>query len=195
MDDPRLHTLTQRSERWYAFILSLYPKAYQAAYSQPMLQLFHDLNRDAVLHSGKPGLKEVWKRTVLDALLSLPVEYLDLIAKGDPMNNRPKLINIIILTGLPIWLSLVILVVNPRFVGKLFEPSTAQPWGWVMVCAALIFCLAAFFVQRKAALMVTPSGAAPSGKKALLVASTLFLVLPAVLVVLLGPAVMMVLMR
>lgn len=195
MEPAQLLRRVQRSERWYAFVLSLYPKSYQAAYKQPMLQLFHDLNREASRGSGWQGLKRVWKQTALDALISLPVEYLDLIAKGDPMNNRPKLINTIILTGLPIWLGLVILAVNPRFIGKLVEPSTAQPWGWVMLSAALLFCLAAFFIQRKAALMVTPSGAAPAGKKALLVASSLFLVLPAVIFVLLGPAVIMVLTR
>ncbi len=195
MENPALQTHIQRSERWYACVLSLYPKAHQAVYKQPMLQLFHDLNREAAQRSGMQGLKKIWRRTALDLLISLPVEYLDLIAKGDPMNNRPKLLNIIILTGIPLWLGLVILAVNPHFIGKLFEPSAAQPWGWVMVGAALICCLAAFFVQRKASFMVTPSGAAPVGKKALLVSSTLFLVLPAILLVLLGPAVMLVLLR
>ena len=105
----------------------------------------------------------------------------------------------IIAATVPLGLWLVLGVVNPRFVSRMFVNSSAQPWGWIMIAAVFILMGLAYFSQRKAFELASrpdaPNRAAgrPVVRDVLRGGSIALFVLPAILLVLLGPAVMMLL--
>ena len=100
---------------------------------------------------------------------------------------------------LPLGIWAVLGLVNPRFAGHMFARSPAQPWGWIMIAAVFVLVGIAYFCQRKAfelSSQVNSSDRSASRRvlrDTLRVGSVALFVLPAVLLVVLGPALMMVL--
>ena len=105
----------------------------------------------------------------------------------------------IIAAALPLAIWLPLGLVNPRFVSRMFINSSAQPWGWIMTAAVFILVGLAYFSQRKAFDLTNrpdPANRAAGrriGRDVLRAGSMGLFVLPAILLVILGPAVMMLL--
>ena len=102
---------------------------------------------------------------------------------------------ILSLAGFPLWLGLFLLFwLNPRWMWQMILPNAAQPLGWLITAATLGLTVCAYVIQRKtmlAAVMATSTGVAQDRsirRKLVFVASLLFLVLPALLLVGFGPA-------
>ena len=102
----------------------------------------------------------------------------------------------IVAAALPLVLWLVLSVVNPLFVSRLFVDSSAQPWGWIMVAAVFILVGLAYLAQRKAFELAGQPDSSnravgrPFGRDVLRAVSIGLFVLPAIALVLLGPAIM-----
>ena len=100
---------------------------------------------------------------------------------------------------LPLVLWLVLGVVNVRFIGRMFADSSAQPLGWIMSAAVLLLAGAAYVLQRKAFEISAQADRSSHGAKrgrtrtTLRVASIVLCVLPAILLVVFGPAIMTIL--
>ena len=105
----------------------------------------------------------------------------------------------IIAATVPLVLWLVLGVVNPSFTSRMFIKSSAQPWGWIMIAAVFILMSLAYFSQRKAIELSNRPNASKPGAgrhvvRGLLRGGSIALfILPAILLVLLGPAIMMLL--
>lgn len=107
---------------------------------------------------------------------------------------------ILFLSGLPLALGLMLLLITPKFMLHLVAPSAAQPVGWLMTAAVVGLVVAAYVVQRKilrSTPMDTSTGVVqsiPLRSRLYLVGTIAFLVFPAILLVLLGPALIIILL-
>lgn len=88
----------------------------------------------------------------------------------------------------------MLLLINPKFILHLVAPSAAQPIGWLMTAAIVGLAAAAYMIQRKTVLAAAADTSAgvtqdrPARRGVAFVASILFLIVPALLLVLFGPA-------
>lgn len=76
------------SERLYAVLLHLYPKAFRTAYGQQMRQTFRDACRAAYQQNGAGGLVALWLPTLLDLFKSALAERV----QGAMTMSKEKLI-------------------------------------------------------------------------------------------------------
>jgi hypothetical protein len=145
-------------------------------------------------------LNQVLKDTVMTAL----VEHIDTLKEGGwVMSNKKQGMNRI-MAGFPIVLGVVLYVLDHEFMSRMFLPGAAQPAGWLMTAAVFTLAITSYMVQRKLIIlsnlpvssdqnvMGAVSRIAHRGKGFLITCNILFLV-PALLLVLLGPAAMTVL--
>lgn len=65
------------SERVYALLLFLYPRAYRREYGPPMMQAYRDLCRNAVRQRGTPSLGALWLRLLADLLTTVIGQHFD----------------------------------------------------------------------------------------------------------------------
>ncbi|MBN2503431.1 MAG: hypothetical protein JXB38_21825 [Anaerolineales bacterium] len=182
------------SARMYALLLWAYPATHRREYGAQMEQLFRDLCRDSHREQGTIGIVRLWGRVLRDTFVAAAIEYWDLLQEGGGFMTRKQHWMILSSAGLPLVLGLMLFVINPAFMGHLVKPGPAQPAGWLMAAAVLIQAGGAYLLQRK--IIVWAASADASGRIAIrqrffLVCSGLFLVLPALLLVLFGPAIMM----
>lgn len=104
------------------------------------------------------------------------------------------------LSGLPLALGLMLLLINPKFMLHLLAPSAAQPVGWLIAAAIVGLVVAAYVVQRKilrSTPMDTSAGVVqsiPLQSRLYLVGTLALFVFPAILLVLLGPAIITILL-
>jgi hypothetical protein len=63
------------SIRLYRMLLAVYPLEFRQAYGGPMLQVFSDCCRRAVLEAGTAGLLPLWWRTLLDTIKTAIEEH------------------------------------------------------------------------------------------------------------------------
>lgn len=68
-------TMLTTSERVYQLLLWLYPPDYRREYGPDMMQLFRDLQRDALRQRGAAGLMGLWMRVIIDFAVSMLSEY------------------------------------------------------------------------------------------------------------------------
>ncbi len=189
-----------RAARIYRALLRLYPEDYRREYAAPMAQLFCDLCRDAYRQHGRVGLARLWQRVLADTVVTAAVEYIHALEKGVYTMSKQHQYLILFLSGLPLALGLMLLLINPKFMLHLVAPSAAQPVGWLMTAAVVGLVVAAYVVQRKI-LRSTPMGTStgvvqsiPLRSRLYLVGTIAFLVFPAILLILLGPAFIMMLL-
>ncbi|MFN2153369.1 MAG: hypothetical protein ACK2T5_17335, partial [Anaerolineales bacterium] len=180
------------SAHMYALLLRVYPAAHRREYGAQMEQLFRDLCRDAYRERGIVGIVRLWGRVLRDTLGAAAVEYWDGFKKGGRFMTEKQHWMILSSAGLPLVLGLMLFVINPAFMGHLVKPGPAQPVGWLMAVAVFILAGGAYLLQRK--IIIWAASADASGRTAIrqrffLVCSVLFLVLPAILLVLFGPAI------
>lgn len=189
-----------RAARIYRALLRLYPADYRREYAAPMAQLFRDLCRDAYRQHGRVGLARLWRRVLADTVVTAAIEHIHALEKGVYTMSKQHQYLILFLSGLPLALGLMLLLINPKFMLHLVAPSAAQPVGWLMTAAVVGLVVAAYVVQRKI-LRSTPMGTStgvvqsiPLRSRLYLVGTIAFLVFPAILLILLGPAFIMMLL-
>lgn len=184
------------SERLYCFLLLAYPPVYRREYGHLMAQAYRDMCRGTYHRKGMGGVVALWCRILADVATSSVVQHLDALQEGGLTMTRKEHSLAVLAAVLPLGLWAALSLVNPRFVGYMFVRSPAQPWGWIMAAGVLVLVGLAYFSQRKAFELSSPSNRA-AGRHALrniLRASSIVLfVLPAILLVTLGPALVMVL--
>jgi hypothetical protein len=196
-----------RAESAYRALLWVYSADYRREYETLMVQLFRDLCRDAYRQHGSVGLVRLWQRVLADTVITAAVEHIHTLEEGVHMMSKQHQLVILSLSGLPLVLGIILLLVNPKFMLQLLAPNAAQPIGWLMTAAIVGLVVAAYMVQRKVLRAATDSCAGapqncaawsilfgpalvnlPLRYRLSLAGSLLFLVFPALLLVLFGPA-------
>lgn len=204
------------AERFYRSLLWVYPATYRREYGALMTQLFRDLRRDAYRRAGRVGVVGLWGRILTELAVTAIVEHIHTLQEGERTMSKQQHWLILSLAGLPLWLGIFLLLLNPIFMRQMVVPNAAQPLGWLMTAAILGLTVGAYVMQRKALLAAATDTSAgvtqdrrflrsvlfgpllahlPWRHGVLFVGSVLFLVLPALLLVLLGPALLGLLMR
>jgi hypothetical protein len=184
------------SERLYRLLLFVYPPAYRREYGALMRQAFRDLCRNSYRQRGMLGLVLLWFRLLADLVPSSIGQHLDLLREGGYLMSKKEHARAIVAATLPLTLGLFLGLVNPRFVSRMFVTSSAQPWGWIMIASVFILVGMAYFFQRKAfEIEGRPDSshraiARPTRQALVRVGSIALFVLPAILLVVLGPAIM-----
>ena len=208
------------AERLYYVLLFVYPAAHRREYGPLMVQLFRDLCRDSYHQEGFTGLVRLWSDLLADTAVTAAAEHFHTLREGGQLMTKRQHWMVLALAGLPLIAGGLLFLINPAFVGQMFTPNEAQPAGWIMVAAVLILVGTAYVVQRRILVLSQSPGSSgravcgrasriawtvllgpfrsialngQRGKGFLFACSILFLVWPAVLVVVFGPAVVTVL--
>jgi hypothetical protein len=187
------------SERLYRSLLLAYPPTYRREYGHLMAQVYRDLCRGTYRQKGMVGIVALWFRVLADLATSSVVQHLDALREGGHIMTRKEHALAMVAAALPLGIWAVLGLINPRFARHMFVRSPAQPLGWVMVAGVFLLAGLAYFCQRKAFELSNQTGSSnrTTGRRvlrdALRVGSVVLLVLPAILLVVLGPAIMMVL--
>jgi len=187
------------SERTYRLLLFAYPPAYRREYGQLMVQAYRDLYRDTVCRKGMAGLAALWFRILGDLATSAIAQHLEALREGAPTMTKKEHVLAIVAAVLPLALWAALALINPRFVRHMFVRSPAQPWGWIMVAGVFLLVGLAYFSQRKAFELTSQSGSSGQAPSRRILRGTLraisvaLFVLPAIVLVLFGPAAIMVL--
>ena len=137
-----------RAESIYRALLRIYPADYRREYAAPMAQLFRDLCRDTYCHHGRVGLARLWGRVLADTVITAVVEHIHTLEKGAYMMSKQHQFLILFLSGLPLGLGIILLLINPKFMLHLLTPNAAQPVGWLITAAAIGLAAAAYVIQR-----------------------------------------------
>ena len=187
------------SERTYRLLLFAYPPAYRREYGQLMVQAYRDLYRDTVCRKGMAGLAALWFRILGDLATSAIAQHLEALREGAPTMTKKEHVLAIVAAVLPLALWAALALINPRFVRHMFVRSPAQPWGWIMAAGVFLLVGLAYFSQRKAFELTSQSGSSGQAPSRRILRGTLraisvaLFVLPAIVLVLFGPAAIMVL--
>lgn len=194
------------AERLYRILLLSYPAAHHRAYGPSMIQLFRDLCRDAYRHRGLSGLLWLASLMLVDTAVNAVLEHAEVLKEGSRMMTRQQHARVIISAGMPFGLAVFLFALNPNYMKQMLMPGPAQPIGWLMTVAVFVLAGAAYVVQRKIFVqseLSAPDQATDGRASRLgwtlkrgfaLGLSSAFLVLPAVLLVVLGPAVITVIL-
>lgn len=177
--------------RVYRVLLLTYPAGHRREYGLLMVQLFRDRCRDVRQRRGRWGLVQLWARVLKDTLITAVDEHLDeLKERSRRMTRRQQILSAMCALGpLALWAGL--LIINPVFAGRVFT----TPLGWCIVVAILLLLSLGYVLQRG---VFARSNAAdsshllvrrPALRIAALVGTMVFLVLPALTLILLGPAI------
>lgn len=198
------HSILRSAEQLYRILLLAYPAAYRSAYGPSMLQLFRDLCRDAYRQGGLAGFLRLEGRVLVDTAVSAVIENSEVIIERGQIMTPQQHVRVIAHAGLPVVLGVALFLINPNYMSRMLMPNRAQPIGWFMTAAVFILAGATYIVERRIFIQseLSASGQAIDGrasrpgrtinKEFALAVSALFLVLPAVLLVVLGPAYTMV---
>lgn len=208
------------SERLYYLLMFAYPATHRREYGLLMVQLFRDLCQDSYREQGFVGLAQLWCQVLTDTIVTVALEHFYTLQKGGQIMTRKQHGMVLFLTGLPLTLGLLLYLINPAFMGQMLMSNTAQPVGWLMTIAILILVGTAYIVQRRVIVLSQLSDSSSQAvcgrasriawtillgpfrsialnghrKKGFLFAcSILLLILPAMFLVLCGPAIVMVL--
>lgn len=208
------------AERLYHLLLFAYPATHRRKYGPLMAQLFRDLCRDSYHQEGFVGLVRLWRHVLTDTAVTATVEHFYALQEGGQLMTKRQHWMVLYLAGLPLELGMLLFLINPAFVGQMLTPNAAQPIGWVMAAAVFVLVGTAYVVQRRIIVLSQPSGSSSQavcgrvsriawtvllgpfrsialnghrGRGLLFACSILFLVWPAVLLVLFGPAIVTVL--
>jgi hypothetical protein len=187
------------SERLYHLLLFVYPPAYRREYGSLMVQAYRDLCRHSYRQRGIAGLVTLWFRLLADLVSSSIGQYLDIVREGDYLMTKKEHIRAIVAAILPLAIWLPLGLANPHFVSRMFVNSPAQPWGWIMVASVFILIGMAYFFQRKAFEIADQSDSSDGTvgrsipQSLVRAGSIVFFVLPAILLVVFGPAIVMIL--
>jgi hypothetical protein len=179
------------AEGAYRALLLVYPANHRCEYGLLMVQLFRDRCRDVRRQKGNWGLVRLWWRVLKDTLVTAVVEHLDeLEERSRQMTKRQQtLVAVCALGPLVLWIGL--LIINPAFGSRVFT----NPLGWCIAATALLLLSLGYIFQRGVFTRSNVADASPLlvRKPALRVAALggtiVFLVLPALILIVLGPAI------
>ena len=179
----------------YRMLLRVYPRTHREAYGPLMLQVFRDACRDAYRREGTGGLVHEWMHTLLDAVPSLIVEYCSELERGgwlnmDERTARKRRALTWIISGLPVALGLALTLLNPQYMGRmvLYPHARTQPLGWIFTASIVVLAGLTYWTQRASLALTIRSGRRSAAGILLAVGSALFFALPAVCLVIFGPA-------
>ena len=208
------------AERLYRILLSVYPAAHRREYGPLMVQLFRDLSRASYHQKGFRGLVRLWSHILADTAVAATVEHFCILLEGGQLMTKKQHWMVLALAGLPLELGIMLYLINPAFMSQMFAPNAAQPVGWMMIAAVFILMGMAYILQRRIIVRAQLSGLSSRtvsgrasriawsillgpfrsialnghpGKGLLFACSILFLIWPAALLILLGPAIVAVL--
>lgn len=188
------------AERLYPTLLLAYPATYRREYGPMMHQMFRDLCHDAYQRRGVTGFLWLVGCVLADTAVNAAIEHAEMLKERNETMTPQQHARVIAHAGLPLALGVVLFLVNSNYMSKMLMPSPAQPIGWLMTAVVLILVSAAYIVERRIFIRAAlpTSGAAPDSsassqgwkvnKEFALAVSSLLLILPAVLLVVLGPA-------
>ncbi len=208
------------AERLYHILLFVYPATHRREYGPLLAQLFRDLCRDSYRQRGFVGLVRLWSYVLTDTVVTAAVEHFYALQEGGQIMTRRQHWMILSLAGLPLELGMLLFIINPVFMGQMLTPNAAQPIGWLMTAAVFILVGTTYVVQRRIIVLSQLSDSSSQavcgrasriawtvllgpfrsialnghrGKGFLFACSILLLVLPAALLVFVGPAIVTVL--
>jgi hypothetical protein len=192
--DRRVAALS-RHARLYRGLLHLYPANFRREYADEMTRLFEDQLRDARLAGGIAAIVRVWAHSTLDVLVTAPVQHIRREERvprpvgptGVGMEEPPTRSSALprVLVGLvPIWLQLAIAIAAPRFSDPVFDnpPGIAG-----LPAGVLLLSLAMVWTAIGAVVLLKPRSTAG------VIGALVIFVAPASLVVLFGPALILIL--
>ena len=200
MEHASSYTVLKIAERLYPTLLLAYPAAYRREYGPVMLQLFRDLCRDAFQQRGVAGFLWLVGCVLVDTAVNAVIEHAEVLKERNETMTPQQHARVIAHAGLPIVLGVVLFLINSNYMSRMLMPNPAQPIGWLMTAVVLVLVSAAYIVERRIFIQAAlpTSDAAPDSsassqgwkvnKEFALAVSSLLLILPAVLLVVLGPA-------
>ncbi len=184
------------AEKIFCMLLNVYPTTHRLEYGALLTQIFRDLCHDTYRQAGYMGLVRLWNFVLRDTVRSAAVEHIDALREGGQMMTRRQHRIILTLASLPLVLGLLLFMINPVFMGQMITPNVTQPVGWLMTAAVFILVGTAYMVQRRIIIRAQSSDStnqAVDGNVSRVVWTIPFLVFPALLLVVFGPAIIRVL--
>ena len=185
------------AENAYRLLLFVYPATHRREYGTLMVQVFRDLCRDSFRQKGLLGLFQLWVHVLTDAAVTAAVEHSYALKQGEKPMTKKQYRLAVFLTGYPLGLWLMLLLINPTYATRMIAPTSAQPVGWMMTAAVFILLGIAYITQRKGFVVLNQPDSADwvvSGttlQRILFVGGTALFAFPAMFLVLLGPAIVM----
>ena len=179
------------AEGVYRALLLVYPVDHRWEYGPLMVQSFRDRCRDVRRQKGNWGLVRLWWRVLKDTLVTAVVEHLDeLEERSRRMTKRQQtLVAVCALGPLVLWIGL--LIINPAFTSRVL----INPLGWPIVMAVFLLLSLGYILQRGVLAHSSQTGLThllvrrPALRAAFLVGTIVLLVLPAVALIIFGPAI------
>jgi hypothetical protein len=181
----------------YQALLHIYPAEHRREYGLLMARTFRDMCRESYRQRGKLGLILISVHTLVDTIFTAIMEHLDSLKYGDSKMTKQQHVLILASAGFPLSLGIGLFALNPRYMGRMFLPgyANAQPLGGIMTAAIVVLGAVAYAVQRwSLTLSGQLAGEGNKGKvvvsRICFVTSFILFVLPAVFLVVFGPAVL-----
>jgi hypothetical protein len=182
-----------RHVRAYSALLRLYPRSFTATYRREMTILFAQQLQDVRSSEGTAGVLRLWLRSLADVVATAPIEHVEKdvfvpapVARLDePRRGRGRssrnFATLAVL--LPVWLFLALTALEPHFMDPMFQKPPevlGLPLGTIMIGVSMIWAAIGAGLMR-----------ATTGEWTRLLIVLLFII-PAVLSVMLGPAVILI---
>jgi hypothetical protein len=179
------------AEGVYRVLLLAYPAEHRNEYGPLMVQLFRDRCRDIRRRGGNWGLVQLWGRVLKDTIITSIDEHLDeLKERSWRMTRRQQILSAVCALGpLALWAGLF--TINPAFESRVFT----NPLGWCIAATALLLLSLGYIFQRGVFTRSNVADAShllvrkPALRIAALGGTIVFLVLPALILIVLGPAI------
>lgn len=180
-----------RHSRAYRVLLRLYPDVFRRDYGDEMARLFDEQLRDARAMHGRKAIADLWARVLVDVLATAPRQHLSQerhvpepitagsstshVFVGGPTRRGPRLV----IGLLPVWVLIVLSFAAPGFLDPMYANPPAfagLPAGVVIIAAALVLTIVGVEILRRSESDITT------------VLVWLLFTVPALAVILLGPA-------
>lgn len=183
-----------RHARVYRRLLDLYPAAFRDEYADEMTRIFEDQLRDARTAGGVAAIVRLWARSAVDVLVTAPGHHVrreERVPRPigppgvelDEPHTRSSALSRVLVGLVPVWLQLVIAIASPKFSASVFDnpPGIAGlPAGVLLLALAMVWTLIGAVVLHK------------RRSTAGVIGALLVFVAPATLVVLFGPALVLI---
>lgn len=187
-----------RHARAYRALLRVYPARFRDDYGEEMARLFGEQVRDARAGGGRTAVAGLWARTIADVLETAPGHHLrkehhvpepipaGTSAAGVPLRTAPRHGPRILIGLMPLWVLLIFALAAPGYLDPMFAnpPAIAGlPTGVFVLGFAIALMAAGVWLLRR------------SGSDAGALLAFLAFTLPGTLLILLGPAVILIIVN
>jgi hypothetical protein len=183
-------------DRAYRALLRLYPATFRDDYGEEMARLFGEQLRDARAARGRHAVAGLWTRAIADVLETAPRHHLrkeNRVPEPIPAGTSSAVVSVrtpsrsgprVLLGLLPLWVLLIFALAAPAFLDPMFAnpPAIAGlPAGVLLIVVAITLMLAGVWLLRR------------SESDLGTVVAFLFFTIPALALILIGPAIILVL--